>query len=128
MIHFGEPTLSKLTWSLLFISLLMFSHAEAVQGATGSRLKSRTETPSDIAALQIEDRRQGTHFKLATVQTFQTPRQADQDAQITFVAQFPKRQDMKGVRKTSVRFLEDPERLRRHLSHKTQRSAFELCF
>ncbi|MCZ6504145.1 MAG: tetratricopeptide repeat protein [Gammaproteobacteria bacterium] len=46
----GEP-LDKLTGSLLFISLLMFSHAEAVLGATGTKLKSHNDSPSDMAAL-----------------------------------------------------------------------------
>lgn len=43
--------MDKLTGSLLFISLLMFSHAEAVLGATGTKLKSHNDSPSDMAAL-----------------------------------------------------------------------------
>ncbi len=36
---------------MLFISLLMSSHSEAVLGATGTKLKSRTDSPSETAAL-----------------------------------------------------------------------------
>ena len=63
--------------SLLFISLLMFSHAE-VLGATGSKLKSHNDSPSDIAALHYRRGLKAAN-KAAKYQTGDKPAKAESD-------------------------------------------------